>query len=131
MRLVGRQNPQAESQNNATAPKCNVQILRDKPAASARQVATFKIDGMPSQRDDILTMLKGKACEAGANALLIKDARQEDSEAGSVYHVEAVAFFAKKPGRAAGHAPAPKTITVPPPTQAVPKTITVDSSARR
>ena len=131
MRLLRHEKPQTESLNTSMPPVCDVQLLHDKPAASVRQVATFKIDGMPSQRDDITTMLKGKTCEAGANALLIEDSSRKDSEAGSVYHVEAAAFFVTKPKSAADARPAPRTITVPLPAPAVPKTITVDSGAGR
>jgi hypothetical protein len=131
MRLVRHEKPQTESLNDSMPAACAVQLLHEKPAASARPVATFKIDGMPSQRDDITAVLKGKACEAGANALLIEDSSQKDSETGSVYHIEAVAFFIEKSKTAADASPVPRTITVPLPAPAVPKTITVDSGAGR
>jgi hypothetical protein len=131
MRLVGKDKSLEGSQNAEPPPKCSVQILHKQPTASARQLATFKIDATPAQRGDVLTVLEGKACEGGANALLIKDARQEESQAGPVYHVEAIAFFVEQPKTAAKTAPAPKTITLPPPSLAVPKTITVDSGVKR
>jgi len=66
MRVVKDDNPEESS----PAAKCevqSVQILRDKPVGKTREVATLNVDGAPAQHEDILSLLKRKACEAGAN----------------------------------------------------------------
>src|SRR5260370_10981147 len=68
MRVVKDDNPEGSS----PPAKCEVQVLRDKPVGKMREVATLKVDGAPAQHEDILSLLKRKACEAGGNAGLIK-----------------------------------------------------------
>jgi hypothetical protein len=115
--------PGAGAPPGAEPSQCDVEILHKKPRSAVREVATFKLDGEPVERDQIMALLKRRACEAGANALVLK---QSDSAAGT-YHVEAVALrieSAKPAGK-----PVRKTIEVPLPSKPVPKTITVDPDA--
>ncbi len=121
---------EADTQGTSGAtpsPQCEVQILHEKPKSPAREVATFKLDAMPAEHADIISLLKRRACEAGANAVLIKKLKQ-GAAALSADHVEAVALVLES-AKPAGHKPVPKTIEVPLPSKPVPKTITVDPDA--
>jgi hypothetical protein len=82
---------------------------------------------MPRDRDVIMALLKRRACEAGANALLVT--RMKAKADASIYHVEAAAFVIKSAKPSADAKPVPKTIEVPLPSKPVPKTITVDPHA--
>ncbi len=64
------------SEGSVPPAKCEVQILHENPAGKAREVATLNVDGAPAQHEDILSLLKRKACEAGANAVVIKSMGQ-------------------------------------------------------
>jgi hypothetical protein len=117
------------SEGSAPPAPCEVQILHDKPAGKTREVATLKVDGAPAQHEDILSLLKRKACEAGANAVLIKSMGKTRVEGVKVDHVDASALIVGAPKPPIDPSPVPKTITVTPEGPAVPKTITVDPGA--
>lgn len=124
-----RASDDAGTAGGGAAPACDVQILHDKPKAAVREVATFKLDGALAERDQIMSLLKRRACEAGANALLLKKPDSTATAAQGAYHVEAVALLLESARR--DHTPVPKTIEVPLPSKPVPKTITVDPDAPR
>ncbi|HTJ09404.1 MAG TPA: hypothetical protein VL393_06925 [Candidatus Binataceae bacterium] len=117
------------SEGSAPPAKCEVDILHDKPKGKTREVATLEVDGAPAQHEDILSLLRRKACEAGANAVLIKSMGKARVEGVNVDHVEAVALVVGTPKPPVDPSPVPKTITVTPEGPAVPKTITVDPGA--
>ncbi len=117
------------SEGSAPPAACDVLILHDQPAGKTRAVATLNVDGAPAQHEDILSLLKRKACEAGANAVLIKSMGKTRVEGVKVDHVEAVALIVGTPKPPVDPAPVPKSITVTPEGPAVPKTITVDPGA--
>jgi hypothetical protein len=114
------------SDNSAPPLKCDVKVLHDKPAGKTREVGTLEVTGAPAQHENILSLLKRKACEAGANAVLIKSMAKKRVEGVKVDHVEAVALIVGTPKPPVDPSPVPKTITVTPEGPAVPKTITVD-----
>jgi hypothetical protein len=117
------------SEGSAPPAPCEMQILHDQPVEKAREVATLNVDGAPAQHEDILSLLKRKACEAGANAVLIKSMGKTQVEGVKVDHVDAVALIVGTPKPPVDPSPVPKTITVTPEGPAVPKTITVDPGA--
>jgi hypothetical protein len=109
---------------------CEIQILHDQPERAAREVGTLKIDGAPAQRDNLLSLLKRQACEAGANAIIIKSIEKRRLDGVRFDHVEAVALVVGTPKPPVDPSPAPKTITVTPDGPAIPKTINVDPGAQ-
>jgi len=125
MRVVKDDNPEG----SAPLRPCQVEILHEPPAGKTREVATLKVDGAPAQHENILSLLRRKACEAGANAVLIKSMGKTQVEGVKVDHVEAVALVLGTPKPPTDPSPAPKTITVTPDGPAAPKTITVDPGA--
>ncbi len=112
-------------------PDCAVQVLHAQPAEKAREVGTLSVDGAPAQHEDILSLVRHRACEAGANAVLIKSTDKKQVDGVRVDHVEAVALVLGTPAPPADPAPVPKTITVTPDGPAVPKIITVDPGPSR
>ena len=118
------------SQGAADGAACDVQILHQKPATAAREVATLKVDGTPAERENLYSLLKRRACEAGANAIVIKDVEKQRLEGVKFDHLEAVALVIGTPGPPVDPSPTPKSITVTPEGPAVPKTISVDPGAQ-
>ena len=121
----------SETSSAAGAADCAVQVLHAKPAGKAREVGTLSVDGAPAQDKDILSLVRHRACEAGANAVLIKSMDKRRVQGVSLDHVEAVALVLGTPPPPADPSPVPKTITVTPDGPAVPKTITVDPGSSR
>jgi hypothetical protein len=117
------------SEGSMPPAKCEVRILRKNPAGKTREVATLKVEGAPAQHEDILSLLKRKACEAGANAIVIKSMGKTRVEGVKMDHIDAVALVVGTPKPPVDPSPIPKTITVTPEGPAVPKTITVDPDA--
>jgi hypothetical protein len=132
-RVSKDENSDDHSEGAGMLPNCDVQsevqILHQKPKGNTREVATLKLDGEPAQREYIMSLLKRKACEAGANAVLIKSIIQTRVEGAKVDHIEAVGLIVGAPKPPVDPAPVPKSITVTPEGPAVPKTITVDQGA--
>ena len=114
---------------SAAPPKCTVEILHDAPKEKTREVGTLKVDGAPGQHEDLMSLLKRKGCEAGANAVLIKSMSTTRVDGVKVDRVEAVALVIGTPRPPVDPSPVPKTITVTPDGPAAPKTITVDPGA--
>lgn len=125
MRIVRDDTPEG----SVPTAKCEVQILHQNPAGKTREVAMLKVDGAPAQREDILSLLKRKACEAGANAVVINGMGKKRVEGVMVDHVEATALVVGTVKPPVDPSPVPKTITVTPEGPATPKTITVDPGA--
>ena len=66
----------------AKGPNCPVQVLRTMPAADVQQLALVDAWGDQSAKDiDLLPVLKSKACEVGADAVVItSDKSQHEGE---------------------------------------------------
>jgi hypothetical protein len=131
---VGKDDNSDDSSGGSALPancdvQSDVQILHHQPTGKTREVATLSVDGAPAQHEDILALLKRKACEAGANAVLIKRMSETGVAGVKVDHVEAVGLIVGTPIPPVDPSPVPKSITVTPEGPAVPKTITVDPDA--
>ena len=115
-------NADDRSEGSTLSANCDVrnevQILHDKPTGKTREVATLNVEGAPAQHEDILSLLKRKACEAGANAVLIKSMSQTRVEGVKVDHVEAVGLIVGTPKPPVDPHPCPRAsrsrLKVPP-----------------
>jgi hypothetical protein len=96
------------SEGYVPAAKCEVQILRENPAGKAREVATLNVDGAPAQHQDILSLLKREACEAGANAIVIKNMRKTHVQGVKMDHVDAIALVVGIPEHPSIRRPSPR-----------------------
>ena len=119
-----------DSKNAKGDSICEIRSLHDKPGIAAREVGTLKIDGAPAQRANLFSLLKRQACEAGANAIIIKSIERKRLEGKEFDHVEAVALVVGTPRPPVDPSPVPKTITVTPEGPAIPKTINIDPGAQ-
>jgi hypothetical protein len=117
------------SQGSRPLTKCEIQILHQAPAGKAREVATLNLDGSPAQHEDVLSLLKRKACEAGANAVVIKSTSKKRVAGVKLDPLEAVALILGSPQPPVDPSPVPKTIMVTPEGPAAPKAIMVDPGA--
>lgn len=83
---------------------CDMPVLRNPPAENYRQVAI--IEGRANvfaKEADVMPMVVQKACEAGADAIIVKDSRSQTSENYTGYFVNAVAIIYPKPGEKVGN----------------------------
>jgi len=125
MRVVKDDN----SEGSVSTAKCVVQILSENHTGKTRQVAMLNVDGAPAQHENILSLLKRKACEAGANAMVIETIGKTRVEGLNMDHLDAVALVVGTPDPPVDPSPVPKHITVTPEGPAVPKSVEVDPGA--
>jgi hypothetical protein len=86
--------PMTSVMRPAKAPDCSLQVLSTMPAADVQQLALVDAWGDESANDaDLLPVLKSKACEVGADAVVITSDKSQhegdqlvgwDSKVGSV-----------------------------------------------
>lgn len=74
--------PMTSVMRPAKAPNCPLQVLHAMPAADVQQLALVDTWGDQSAKDvDLLPVLKSKACEVGADAVVItSDKSQHEGE---------------------------------------------------
>jgi hypothetical protein len=94
----------------AKDPNCPIPVLYTEPLADYRKVAIIDALGAPSvEEKDLLPVIKRKACETGADAMVVVTSKAQHSEspAGMVaggqtgYYVSAVAIVYVAHGTAA------------------------------
>lgn len=82
----------------AKPPGCNMPVLRANPLADYREVAI--IEGLGNrfvEEKDVLPMVIAKACETGADAIIVTDSRAQTSENMTGYYINAIAIvYGKK-----------------------------------
>jgi hypothetical protein len=80
----------------AKPPDCNLPILRTTPLAAYREVAI--IEGVGNRyvhEEDVLPLVARKACETGADAIVVRESRSQTSENLTGYYVNAIAIVYK------------------------------------
>jgi hypothetical protein len=78
----------------AKGPDCTIPILRAEPLTDYRKVAI--IEGLGSRfgsEGDVMPVVMRKACETGADALLILASKAQTSENMTGYYINAVAII--------------------------------------
>jgi hypothetical protein len=81
----------------ARGPNCSIPILRSEPLTDYRKVAI--IEGLGSRYDsesDVMPVVIRKACETGADAILIIASKGQTSENMTGYYINAVAIIYEK-----------------------------------
>jgi len=77
----------------AKPPNCDIPVLRTEPAADYRKVAIIEgLGNVFSPESEVLPLVKSKACETGADALLILTSKAQTSENMTGYYVNSVAI---------------------------------------
>ncbi len=83
---------------------CSMPVLRKPPPQNYREVAI--IEGKANvfaSESDVMPMVVQKACEAGADAVIITESRSQTSENYTGYYVNAEAIVYPKPGEKFGN----------------------------
>ncbi len=100
------------SGNPAKGPDCNMPVLRSLPLARFRQVAIIEgLGNVYGHEKDVMPAVKKKACEIGAEAIVIKESRDQTSENMTGYYINAVAIVysgQSRPASTAGTAAHPE-----------------------
>ena len=86
----------------AKPPNCDIPVLRTEPARDYRKVAIIEgLGNVFAPESEVLSLVRSKACETGADALLILTSKAQTSENMTGYYVNAVAinYVMKPPAR--------------------------------
>lgn len=78
---------------------CNMPVLRNPPMQNYREVAI--IEGRANvyaNEGDVLPIVVRRACETGADAIVVKESRSQTTENYTGYYVNAAAIVYPKPG---------------------------------
>ena len=77
----------------AKPPDCNMPVLRHEPLTDFRKVAIVEALGNRfASESDVLPAVQRKACETGADAIVVLTSRAQTSEASTGYYINSVAI---------------------------------------
>jgi hypothetical protein len=77
----------------AKPPDCDMPVLRSEPLRDFRKVAIIEGTGnVFDQEKDVLPAVKRKACESGADAIVILTSKSQTSEGMVGYYIDSVAI---------------------------------------
>jgi hypothetical protein len=77
----------------ARPPGCDLQVLRVLPSQPYREVAIIEgVASVYAHEKDLLPAIEAKACESGADAMVVKDSKSQTSENMVGYYINAVAI---------------------------------------
>lgn len=88
----------------ARDPNCSMPVLRSEPLADFRKVAIIEgLGNVFAEEKDVLPAVMRRACETGADALVILASKRQTSENMTGYYIDAVAinYLGKPPPAAA------------------------------
>jgi len=78
----------------AKDPNCTVPILRSEPLTDFRKVSIIEgLGNVYAQESDVMPVVMRKACETGADAILILTSKSQTSENMTGYYINAVAII--------------------------------------
>jgi hypothetical protein len=90
----------------AKPPDCDMPVLRHEPLTDYRKVAI--VEGLGNRfasEDQVMPVVRRRACETGADAIVIMISRAQTSESMTGYYINAVAImYGKRNAAAAGTA---------------------------
>jgi hypothetical protein len=90
----------------AKPPDCNMPVLRHEPLRDFRKVAIVEALGNRfASEADVLPAVQRKACETGADAIVVLTSKAQTSESATGYYINSVAIiYGKENPAAAGTA---------------------------
>jgi hypothetical protein len=90
----------------AKPPDCEMPVLRHDPLTDFRKVAIVEgVGSLYGSESDVLPAVQRKACETGADAIVIGTSKSQTSEELTGYYINAVAIvYGKRNPAAAGSA---------------------------
>jgi len=81
------------SGHSAKPPDCDMPVLRADPTRPFRKVAIVEALGnVFANEDRVLPVVKGKACETGADAIVVNTSKSQTGEDMTGYYINAVAI---------------------------------------
>ncbi|HUO05802.1 MAG TPA: hypothetical protein VMU16_11455 [Candidatus Binataceae bacterium] len=81
------------SGNAAKPPDCNMPVLRRDPLGDFRKVAIIEAVGsVYAHESDVLPAVLRKACETGADAVVVIASKSQTSESMTGYYINSVAI---------------------------------------
>jgi hypothetical protein len=89
----------APSGRAAKQPDCDMPVLRQLPLAEYREVGLVEATGsVYATEDQVLPVVKRKACESGADAIVILTSKSQTTEGLVGYYIDAEAIvYGKNP----------------------------------
>jgi hypothetical protein len=90
----------------AKPPDCNMPVLRHEPLTDFRKVAIVEgLGNVYANEADVLPLVQRKACETGADAIVVLTSKSQTSESTTGYYINSVAIvYGKENPAAAGTA---------------------------
>jgi len=90
----------------AKPPDCDMPVLRHEPLADFRKVAIVEgVGNLYASEADVLPAVQRKACETGADAIVVFVSKSQTGETLTGYYINSVAIvYGKKNPAAAGSA---------------------------
>ena len=90
----------------AKPPDCNMPVLRHEPLKDFRKVAIVEALGnVYANEADVLPAVQRKACETGADAIVVLASKSQTTESATGYYINSVAIvYGKEIPAAAGTA---------------------------
>jgi hypothetical protein len=87
----------------AKPPDCNMPVLRHEPLRDFRKVAIVEALGNRFATEaDVLPAVQRKACETGADAIVINTSKAQTTETATGYYIDSVAIVYGKENPTAG-----------------------------
>lgn len=88
----------------AKPPNCDMPVLRHEPLTDFRKVAIVEgLGNVYASEADVLPVVQRKACETGADAIVILTSKSQTSEGMTGYYINSVAIVYGKRNPAAAH----------------------------
>jgi hypothetical protein len=88
----------------AKPPDCAMPVLRHEPLTDFRKVAIVEgIGNVYASEADVMPVVQRKACETGADAIVILASKSQTSEGLTGYYINSVAIVYGKRNPAAEH----------------------------
>jgi hypothetical protein len=83
----------------AKPPNCDIKVLKHEPLTEYRKVGIIEAEGsVYAAEEDVLPSVKRKACETGADAIVILTSKSQTTENMVGYYIDAVAIvYGKNP----------------------------------
>ncbi|HYB89963.1 MAG TPA: hypothetical protein VEC38_02850 [Candidatus Binataceae bacterium] len=78
----------------AKPPDCDMPVLRYEPLADFRKVAIIEgVGSIYSNEDEVLPLVRRKACETGADAIVVLASKRQTTESLVGYYIDSVAII--------------------------------------
>jgi hypothetical protein len=76
----------------AKPANCSMPELKSLPGNGVKKIGTIRISGVAAHQDDVLMLVRRKACEMGADAIFITAEQEQTSGGIAMYQVSADAI---------------------------------------